>query len=59
MHIAVDAKMRIHAIEQSRGNFYATSPGYMNSKYLMADNLQQIVKPKVQELEVAISRMIN
>ena len=59
VHLAVDSKMRIHAIEQSRGNFYSQSPGYLNSKYLMADNIQQIVKPKLQELDVSMSRMVN
>lgn len=59
VHLAVDAKLRIHAIEQSRGSHYSTAPGYLNSKYLLADNLQQILRPKVQELEVALSRMIS
>jgi hypothetical protein len=59
VHLAVDSKMRIHAIEQSRGNFYSQSPGYLNSNYLMADNIQQIVKPKLQELDVSMSRMVN
>jgi len=56
IHLSVDSKMRIYALEQSRGSF---SPGFMNIKYLKADNLQQIVKPKVQELDTAVSRMID
>jgi hypothetical protein len=39
--------MRIHAIEQSRGSNYTQAPGYFNTKYLMAANLAEILKPKV------------
>jgi hypothetical protein len=52
MHIAVDDKLRIHAIEQSKGG-----QGFMSIKYLKRENLVQILKPKVQEIGVALSLM--
>jgi exosome complex RNA-binding protein Rrp42 (RNase PH superfamily) len=36
MHIAVDSRLKIHGIEQSRGQ---SQPGFMNIKYLKAANL--------------------
>jgi hypothetical protein len=59
LHVAVDSKMRIHSIEQSRGSYYTQSPGYFNTKYLMSANLAEILRPKVQELEIAVARMID
>lgn len=59
LHLAVDSKMRIHAMEQSRGSNYQWSPGYLNIKYLNSENLIQIVKPKINELDIAVSRMID
>ena len=59
LHLAIDSKMRIHGMDQSRGSSYQTSPGYLNIKYLKSDNLEQIVKPKLQELDQAMLRMIS
>ena len=47
LHVSIDSKLRIHAIEQSRGNNYSQAPGYFNTKYLMGANLTEILKPKV------------
>lgn len=55
MHFAVDEQLKIHAIEQSRGA--SMNAGFMSIKYLKSENLAQILKPKVQELEVTLSRM--
>lgn len=51
--------MRIHAIEQSRGNNFSQAPSYFNTKYLMAANFAEILKPKVQEMEIAVNRLID
>ena len=40
LHLAVDSKMRVHAMEQSRGSNYSWSPGSLNIKYLKAENIQ-------------------
>lgn len=55
MHFAVDESIKIYAIEQSKGS--SNNAGFMSIKYLKAENLVQILKPKVQELEVYLSRM--
>lgn len=52
VHLAIDSKLRLHAMEQT------TSRVYLNPLMLKAANLAQVVKPKVQELDLLVTRMM-
>ena len=49
LHVAVDSKLRIHAIEQSKGT--GLSNNFLPSKILMQENMKRVLKQKVQELD--------
>lgn len=55
LHMTVDSRMKVHALEQSRGG---TQGGLLSTRYLKGENLQQILRPKLNELEAAISRAL-
>jgi hypothetical protein len=61
LHLAIDPKLKLHSLEQSKGGGISNraSTGFLNQKFFMAENLIQIVKPKVTELDILINKMIS
>eukprot|EP00347_Sterkiella_histriomuscorum_P020972 403335752 len=57
LHISVDSNLRIHGMEQSKGN--SIQQGLMFSKWLTSGNLSKILKPKLIEFERMSSKLIS